>query len=536
MKNLYSYITEAMKTSKQRIRYSKELKAAYAFVPNGNINLCNNKLRDTDHPFEYIRGYFGDADNETLVINSVRTMIDCIIKDSNYDISIDDIDFEYGFYGKIVSGKYNAVKMTSKVGAIDIKKYALHLPAKGSLYAVNTCVGTSKIKSKTFTPDSLNLVNSVYTDETTLMNAVKAGLARKGLSEYEDILIDLCKSICNDKSVISINDMLNKSFSYLIDISNRPDFKSLSVSDLNCIAKDFGEVLGPIFFLNKLKRDGILEISFPKESNYATFDYFLNDIVKSNTNATHKISAKANQGSSSSIVDTVHKIKEFIANPNNKAFININDANENIFLTKIIPVLAESTADSKNNSTIRANTWKLVLNLEAVYNDTDINEGLKVLREYLTEDLSVLSNKDVLLKHMTSFISSPERIKKLKQFLTTYYESINYPYSTANSPEALTNEEGLIRLNASPNLLEGIILYPLKSAITRCLNKNFKKYITYYMNLIADGYQLNLALNRKGDTIKMEFNLILRNNAKYTVTPGGDVSNPLNKSIGIKIV
>jgi hypothetical protein len=330
--------------------------------------------------------------------------------------------------------------------------------------------------------------------------------------------------------------MLNKSFSYLIDISNRPDFKSLSVSDLNCIAKDFGEVLGPIFFLNKLKRDGILEISFPKKSNYATFDYFLNDIVKSDTNMTHKISAKANQGSSSSIVDTVHKIKEFVANPNNKAFINFNDTNENIFLTKIIPVLAESTADSKNNSTIRANTWKLVLNLEAVYNDTYINEGLKVLRTYLTKDLSVLSNKDVLLERMTSFISSPEQIEKFKQFLITYYESINYPYSTANSPEALTSEEGLIRLNASPNLLEGIILYPLKSAITRCLNKNFKKYITYYMNLIADGYQLNLALNRKGDTIKMEFNLILRNNAKYTVTPGGDVSDPLKASIGIKIV
>lgn len=544
MKNLYSYITEAVK--KESKSTLNKLEKAYSFILNKHTDWSRTfspkELRKSKskHPYEYIRGYFGPNSDETEIMNNVKILL------TGIGVSLNDIELEYGKYGTIVSGTYYAIKITSKSEAIDIDEFAFNLPKKGegSLYIVNTVKGSSKIKQKSLTPNKLGLCNKPYSNTDSIIQSVTNALEQLKLAEYKPVLINLCNTIIDaGKHNLSLDDIFNTKvfdISYKVDITDKPEFHSLTAEDLNNISNDFGEVLGPIMLLSELQiqHPNDVVISYPETENNQDFDYTINSSSKTEG---INIAAKANSGSSSSIISIMNKIDTFYNKEDNKGNKAINDIKPNskdwFFLTTIVSRLANiSTSNKKGGSYVRANTWGLAKELMQIFKDSRLSKGINVLLNAFNCTIEDLEDKNKLHKKVESFLETSEGHKNFINILAKYYSEIGYTPSHKNAIELLKTKSKLNDIKSSKALKEGLIIYPIKAEIANLLNREYGDCIKNYVSQLADGYQLTLTMSKTSNIVNMNFKMMLRKTANYNITPGGYVSDPLNKNIGIKYV
>lgn len=225
-----------------RSSIANKLEAAYNLSGNPERTRCPKNLRSNKHGHEYIRGYFGD--DEDSAVKSVEIMLTAI------GVDIDSISLEYGMF-KDASGKYNTIKVTSK-DTISIPEYSFELKKNDYVYVINTSIGNSKIRSKTLTPDRLGLTNIPFKSKDELVNKIEKGLLNSKLEDYTEALLSLCDCIQGGTKDLTLDEILNNTVSYTCDKSIIGD---LTKEDFNNIAKDFGEILGPMMLMDKLKGD-----------------------------------------------------------------------------------------------------------------------------------------------------------------------------------------------------------------------------------------------------------------------------------------
>ena len=534
MKNLYSYIIEDnRKVKKANKKVEAKLRAAYAFVPNRDDNRSPKKLRDASHPYEYIRGYFGKADNYDDVLDNVKTMLTCI------GVDLNDINIEYGFFNNESSGKYLSAKITSVHGTdINIDEYGFNLSGNACLYIVNTTKVRSEFKDKLFTPDGLGLAGEEFTSKDKMIKAIEAGL-NKSCPNYKDLFVSFCNCINSNSNDMSIIDMINKKITYNLDANSINELSKLSVNDMNVIGKDFGELIGPLVFMDKV--DHGVVVSFPSKSNNKEFDYYIDNICKVDANESKskvKISAKYGAGSASAITHTMKNIEDYY---NEHLKGTITNQKEIEFLETIVPILAKS--EKSNRSYIRANTWEMIFALANLDKTSIVNKGLTVLEKYFGNSKN-LTNAQAIAEKTDELIAN-QGYEAYGKMITEFYTALDYNWHRKNitfKPETLSTKDGYNSImyandpKKSAPIKEGIIIYPFKSAITRYINNSeYKPYFDNYVKLVLEGYQMKMdIINANTKT----FNFLLterKNMEKYRLAPGGSVREPLNKSFSLKI-
>lgn len=486
MKALFKYIVEAVTNS------NKRLEEIYSLSPNADRTRCPKNLKASKHGHEYMRGYFGD--DEDSAIDSVKTMLS--------KIGITDVDLEYGMY-RDASGQYNAVKITSKDVIID-KENLFNLKKGDYLYVVNTTVGNSKIRRKSLTPDKLGLTSDKYSSNEQIVNAVEKGLKMNNLEEYAGAILALCDCIQGGAKDLTLDEILNHTISYTVDKSVIGD---LTKNDFNNIANDFGEVLGPMMLMDKLAGD--IELSYPTGSNAKLFDYIINDNIW--------LSAKAGKGAVPSSVDTMKAVQELYNNGNIEA-----EGDEKDFLERIVPIIADDEK-KESGSAIRRQSWRLALEVSDI-GDNNTLMALNILRKYGLEP----NEKGI----DESAINELYKDNKLESLLTEFYKALSYTPSSKYSINVLTNEfESLDK-----KVKEGMILYPIKVAVTEYIDSKYSEYITKYANMVMTGYQMYFNHKINGNTIEISFCPKQMSKNNFRLRAQGSVGEPLLKSMGIEMV
>jgi hypothetical protein len=476
---------------------NKRLEEIYAMSPNADRTRCPKNLKASKHGHEYMRGYFGD--DEDSAIESVRIMLS--------KIGITDVHLEYGKY-RDASGEYNAIKITSDYDILE-PEHSFKLKKNNYLYVVNTVLGNSKLRKKSLTPDKLDLTKDKYNSKKQIIDAVLNGLKTNNLNEYSDAILALCNCIQNNSKDIAFDEIIDKTISYTVDKSI---IGNLTKTDFNNIANDFGEVLGPIMLMDKLIGD--VEISYPTGSNAKFFDYIVNDSIH--------ISAKAGKGAIPSSVDTAKAINNLYIDKKNKGIIEV-EGDEKYFLEKIIPVIADNKRYGKSDSSIRRQSWKLAMLADEMGN-TNVSMALDVLKNNglnITENGISESNIDEI------YING-----KLEKLLTDFYNLLSYKPSSAYSIDIILNE--FEKFDSSTK--EGIILYPIKSAVTNYIDSKYTEYINKYANMVMNGYQMYFNHKIIGDNVVISFCLKQMNKNKFRLKAQGSVGKPLLKSMGIEMV
>lgn len=170
-----------------------------------------------------------------------------------------------------ISGTYVTQELT--IGkAIDGAK-------KGDkIYFILAVSSKGLLKTKQLTPDSMGFGGQKISKATfvsQVKDAIKASSAPENIKGF---LTEL--TVESAKSTIKVSDKY---------------IGSISDTDINIIAKDFGELSGAVWFMNQFNKK-VDAISYPTESNAALVDYYAH--VSKNKIA---VSAKANEGAPPSI-------------------------------------------------------------------------------------------------------------------------------------------------------------------------------------------------------------------------------------------
>lgn len=473
---------------------NKKLEELYSLSPNADRNRCPKNLRASKHGHEFMRGYFGD--DEDSAIKNIKSML------NNAGIDTSDMNFEYGMF-RDASGKYNAAKITTKTN-IDNSDYGFKLNKSGYLYIINTSLGSSKIRKKSLTPDNLGLTQSKYSNKEDIVKDVISGLKAKGLEEYQGAIVSICDCITGGAKDLTLDEILNHTISYTTDVSVIGD---LTKEDFNNLANDFGEVLGPMMLMDKLKGDVVL--SYPTGSNAKLFDYCINDEIW--------ISAKAGKGAIPSSVDTMKAVQSLYEKGNIEA-----TGAEKDFLENIVPIIADDEK-KESGSAIRRQTWRLAMAV-ADMGCTTVETALNILKKY---GLSITEN-GISESEIDKINSSGD----LEKMLIEFYHALSYKPSGKYSLDVLVNEYETL----DKKVKEGMILYPIKVSTTNYIDSTYNEYVTKYANMVMTGYQMYFNHKISGNNIEISFCPKQMSKNKFRLKPQGSVGDPLLKSMGIEMV
>lgn len=487
MKTLVQFLFEAITTN-------PKLEKLYMLSPSADRNRCPKNLRASKHTHEFMRGYFGD--DEDSAIDNIKQML------SAAGIDTLNLEFEYGMF-RDASGKYNAAKITSKEN-INNSEYGFKLNKSGYLYIINTSLGSSKIRKKSLTPDNLGLTQSKYSNKEDIVKDVISGLKAKGLEEYQGAIISICDCITGGAKNLTLDEILNHTISYTTNASVIGD---LTKEDFNNLANDFGEVLGPMMLMDKLKGDVVL--SYPTGSNAKLFDYCINDEIW--------ISAKAGKGAVPSSVDTMKAVQSLYEKGNIEA-----TGVEKDFLENIVPIIADDEK-KESGSAIRRQTWRLAMAF-ADMGCSNVKMALDILKNY---GLEITENGI-----SESEIDKISYSGNLEKMLIEFYNSLSYKPSGKYSLDVLVNEYETL----DKKVKEGMILYPIKVATTNYIDSTYNEYVTKYANMVMTGYQMYFNHKITGNNIEISFCPKQMSKNKFRLKAQGSVGDPLLKSMGIEMV
>jgi hypothetical protein len=200
-----------------------------------------------------------------------------------------------------ISGSYTTYEL-------EIKKAIPDAKVKDKIYFVNAVSSKGVLKTKELTPAKLNLTGDKIS-KTNFPTNVKAAV--KKLSHPENIksfLIELFEASSTTTGLIKSKHI-----------------EAITDTDINIIAKDFGEVTGAWWWMNVHKKT-TTAVEYPPEENQPLVDYYTY-VGKVKT----AVSAKANEGappSINAIADILRPMKytETKKEAARKAIIAISDA------------------------------------------------------------------------------------------------------------------------------------------------------------------------------------------------------------------
>lgn len=482
-------------------------------------NISLKQLRKSLHPKVYIRSYFGIDNVET----NIKEFLNFIIQKTNTNFSIEQLHFNYGFYRE-ASGQYNSVCITNNTGdTIELPEIYFKIEKNDYLYIVNTVSGKQNIIKKTLTPDNLGLNSFKLRNKIQTINTIETAINTKLTTvseEFKHILISLCKSI-EGTDKIKFDDLIGKTVNYKFDSKLIKELNSLDETDKNNIRNDFGEILGPLMFMDVLDSDSEIEISYPNTSNAKKYDYTINDTIN--------ISAKSGGGSSASVRDAMLDVRTLCEK--NIIDINKTSGDEQVFLKYIVPLLGANSMECKQYKSItRLSIWEFIKIINLLNNTENIKNAFNVL-----ERNSIIPPYSNALFNTNSYTDYNESLdalynaNKLEDFLRDVYNALGYKPSSLNTPKKINDTYSSI----SKEKKEDIILYPFKVAIVNYLNTYYSEYISKYISMVYDGFQLDFNFDKNNTGIIFKLYSLQKHN--YILSPGGSVNNAKLKGICTKI-
>lgn len=171
---------------------------------------------------------------------------------------------------------------------LTITKDIVNAKKGDSCYFVQSVRSSGEIRNKALTPDALGMAGK----EIGKANFIKEAI--KGITATDDV---------NDNVKKFLEELLEASKGNNGKISGT-QITSISDSDINVIAKDFGEISGAVWYMfNENKK--ATGIEFPSASNAKLVDYYAIEGKKKIA-----ISAKANEGAPPSIESIAELLKK----------------------------------------------------------------------------------------------------------------------------------------------------------------------------------------------------------------------------------
>ena len=248
----------------------------------------------------------------------------------------------------VISGKYRTEVFTLKK-SIDGAKIG------DQIYIVNAVTSKGELRTKELTPEKIGVATGKEITKSEFKKKVIQGIDKLKVSiPVKEFMKDLMDSAEGTSGKIRSE--------YLEQISD---------SDINTIAKDFGEVSGAWWYLSTHDKSakGIL---YPTQSNLRLVDYFATYSNKPNI----AISAKAGKGAPPSIdaiADVLEKTK-------------YTDKNKNTAKTLIITIKNNMVVDGiiKGSSVVMTPGWKALTKLMGSNITPDTIE--KYLQKFNTPD------------------------------------------------------------------------------------------------------------------------------------------------------
>ena len=360
-----------------------------------------------------------------------------------------------------ISGSYTTYELK-------IKKPIPGANVGDTIYFVVTVSSRGVLNTKQLTPDKLKMTGKDIS-KTSLISEAKTAVNR---SNAPDNIKSFLKS--------------------LIDASNSPTgiinsdhLESISDSDINIIAKDFGEISGAVWFMNQYEKKST-SVNYPSNIANPLVDYY----VKVG-NLKVAVSAKANAGAPPSINAIANILKP----------VRYTEKNKETARKAIIDISDKSTIDGIVDSSKELNT-----------------EAYKWLKKNLFKnmDFTAAQCETVLAK-----LTSPEEVYSL---LDPFFKLLN------RKPA----EDTIKKIFANRAKRHGIILYPLGANLVEVLNT-----IPVLREVLNDAAksimvsQLYMTINKRNKQVKYEVKEFSASNFKFEYNAKTD--SPSNKKISFKM-
>lgn len=467
-------------------------------------NKSGNKTQTESNGLRY--GISGDS-KETLEF--ITGVILDKVKSRSYNIDVAKPDRVKK--GNSRSGTYYTYKIT----ALEDFEYKVKsdkvLVEKGStVYFVDNLKAKSNIQNKMLTPDGLGLsgksydsIGSVIADVTSGLNDMYTseviGLPHKSL--MESLMKDLGSISTGFNSILDISEGDSDTIQFKTDI-----IENISDSDIAKIGKDFGEILGGIYMLQKVKR-GESGLKFPERANEPLVDFYIEGQGLSMKSASGAAASLSNIGNLIAGLSST-EYDEISANENEKLLLNIIE----------------------KYSTLSAyeGTVKVALTLK------DVNPGWSLYSSMLnyigiTEPLTI-KHEEITTALRNSFKNNPkETYSKLTEY---FYNMPNYGTPKGWSDEKLAIEDGLAREQGY-----GVIHSPLNYSNIAALNSN--TILLDALNSVVQKFDIlqlyiDLSINRKKKFQKYTLKKFAAGRFKFATS--SSINKPIQNKVSFKMI
>jgi len=412
-----------------------EAKTAYSqdFSRAISLELENNKVRGNKKQKlgELRYGISGDAGKTSSYLKDV--VLKKLKEDKDYNLLVAPPD--RAKKGDSKSGTYNTFKIT----VLKPFKIGKYMAQKGDIcYILDNLKAKSSITDKMLTPDGLNLGGNTYDSVDKIKKVVSAKLSQHVKNEViSSIHMEFMLMLIDNLRIVkrqfnSVSD-LTAGFSETINFEG--EFEQISDTDILKIAKDFGEILGGVFMLQKTGYSK-LGLNFPAAANEPLVDFYIDG---------QGLSMKAGQGASASLSNVAKLIE---SDP--KKWEKLMSTNDEKLMLNVVRIFGSESAFSgmfRVAELINCPGW----------------EYLKELLGDKSLTYSKLNSKDLTEWIRKEFTNNPEE---------TYAKFTRYFNRLKKGPAGWDNKESQIIDAIAREKGYGLIFSPLAYHVKDTLNDN----------------------------------------------------------------
>lgn len=376
---------------------------------------------------------------------------------------------------KEISGTFPTyILETNKNVKIQKSKNNFEIIPKGTkIYFVNTVHTNDKAKfnknSKALTPAKFNFSGSTIKENFLKGKILRAFSSVRALYDVDFKIEFFCSELVKyiDKHPPENNKAVD--FNQIKNLKSEHELISeINNSDINVIAKNFGEILGSLWYMRIDPEEN--SVFYPKKENQPVIDYKVHTYTNRVITSTKPISAKSGSGAASSIsglyLDEKQDLDYNISTIENTEPSNNEEKTLKEFLIK-----------TKNNK-----IPEKILSIN--------EELLKNKKPY-----SLLANNivgQVTLTSINNFLHTIKDYDDASEKLKDFFDSCEYDYTKPEKERILTeifSKKGGSRL--------GAVIYPLGVYAAREMNKN-KDWLNF-LNKVIKGkkiIQVNIYLTK----------------------------------------
>lgn len=336
------------------------------------------------------------------------------------------------------------------------------------IYFVVTVRAKGELSNKELTPDKLQMTGKDISKTSVITEAKTAVNRSKTPNNIKSFLHSLIEASNSPTGII-----------------NSEHLESISDSDINIIAKDFGEITGAIWFMNQYQKKST-SVNYPSDIANPLVDYYVKvDKLKI------AISAKANAGAPPSI----NAIAE-ILRP-----VKYTDQNKEGARKAIIAISDKSTIEGIVEASKNINS-----------------EGYKWLKKNLFKNMDFSASQ---CESVLANLKSPDEALSL---LEPFYRTINRSAS----------KDITTRIFANRAKRNGLILSPLGYHLVDVLNS-----MPVYKEVLNDAAksimvsQLYMTINKSNKTVNYQVKEFAASSFKFEYN--ANAGNPSLKKISFKM-